>query len=81
MNQDEEATLTYAAAGEVLLSLNKRFSPAEAATVLLCAMGRLAAITQVPEPKAWRVITAADCHAGFRFGYANQAAQLRGGKP
>lgn len=60
----------------MLLKEDLDFDAADAATVLLCALGRIAAIQHVPEIRAWQTIIAEDCHAGFRFGYVNQAESL-----
>lgn len=76
-NEEQESTRCYAEAGELLIRLRDEFDPADAGTVLLCALGRLAAITRTPEQQAWRTITSEGCHAGFKFGYLNQVEQLQ----
>ena len=76
-NDDEAAEACYAEAAAILRSLREKFAPHDAGAILLCALGRLAAIQRVPQKQAWRTLTGAGCHAGFRFGYLNQAEQLK----
>ena len=75
-DDDEKARRCYEAAAEVLVSLHEEFNPIDAAAVLLCALGRLAAFQRVPEPQAWRTVISDGCHAGFKFGYLNQTEQF-----
>ncbi len=77
LDQENEGARAYAVAAEILKRLKEEFDPAEAGVILLCALGRLAAITRTPEPQAWRTVTSEGCHAGFQFGYLNQAEQLQ----
>lgn len=77
LSQEEEGFRCYAAAAEILKRLKEEFDPADAGAVLLCALGRIAAITGTPEEQAWRTVTSEGCHAGFQFGYLNQAEQLQ----
>jgi len=80
-DDDEVAERCYDEARAILVSLREKFAPHDAGTVLLCALGRLAAIQRVPQKQAWRTITSAGCRAGFRFGYLNQAEQLKETNP
>ena len=71
---DDIAERIYVEAGSILYGMHERFSPDEATTVLLCALGQLAAMSHIPQKAAWKTLISPDYRAGFRFGYEIQAS-------
>ena len=67
----------YAASVPVLEQLRRQMPPAEAITVLLCAMGRLCALQMSVRTaeQAWQFVINKNAIGAFRFGWVNQRGQ------